>query len=298
MAIVMDQVAEASRWTDTRSRADTFPAERLFPIPNNCSRARRRALLSRIVEADILPQLARSRHVTPVCKATPNQARTTTTDDDTAELVRLLLTQETEAAVDFITRLGQRGITPAALYLGIMTQAAHRLGELWDDDRCDMIQLTISMGRLQLLVRALSPDFQQTAIRQPQAETVLLLPAPGDRHMFGLMVLAEFFIREAWYVRGGPGFAIDEAIGIARSTWIDVVGFSIGSRGQVEALATCIQALRRAARNPHLHVMVGGPLFVAQPALVTRVGADVAATDAQAAVWQARRLMNPQRLTD
>ena len=82
-----------------------------------------------------------------------------TTEDDTAELVRLLMGSEDSSAWTFIELLEMRGATPASLYLGVITQAARRLGELWEDDRCDFTQVTISLGRLQQVVRALSPAF-------------------------------------------------------------------------------------------------------------------------------------------
>jgi MerR family transcriptional regulator, light-induced transcriptional regulator len=295
MAGNMEQVAETGRWTDRPERLISFRDQPFLPEPG-CSRASRIAALNRIVEAEILPRLARKQQMAQaVNDGTATRFQHSTTDDDAAELVRLLLTEEASAAMKFITRLGRRGVTPAALYLGIMTQAARRLGELRDEDRCDFVQLTISMGRLQLLVRALSPDFQRAAIRRPQGETVLLLPAPGDQHMFGLMLLAEFFIREAWHVRGGPGFSADEAVAIARRTRIDVVGFSIGSCAHIDALANVIQAVRRTSRNQHLRVMVGGPLFTGQPGLAERIGADVTMGNPQAAVMQAGRLVNPRR---
>jgi methanogenic corrinoid protein MtbC1 len=60
---------------------------------------------------------------------------------------------------------------------------------------------------------------------------------------------------------------------------------------RLDGLAHCIRSVRRASHNPDLYVMVGGPLFLAQPDLVTRVGADAAATDAASAVRQAGGLL-------
>lgn len=74
-------------------------------------------------------------------------------------------------------------------------------------------------------------------------------------------------------------------------TWVDVAGFSIGSPGRLEELAQCIQAVRRASRNPNLFVMAGGPLFLTRPGLVARTGADAVATDAAGAVRMANGLL-------
>jgi MerR family transcriptional regulator, light-induced transcriptional regulator len=212
-------------------------------------------------------------------------------------LVRLLLTQEAAEAVGFIEQLRRRGATPDALYLGIVSQAARRLGELWDEDRCGFAEVTIGMGRLQQVLRALSPQFQMAAVRRSHSANVLLLPAPGDHHTLGLSMLAEFFQRDGWQVLGGPGCSPAAAAEIARTTWIDVAGFSVGSARLLDGLAHGIKEVRSASHNRVLPVMVGGPLFRLRPGLMARVGADAAACDAREAVRQARGLLTTLQAT-
>jgi methanogenic corrinoid protein MtbC1 len=262
--------------------------------------SRRSALLSRVVASEILPRLA-------VLRGGPANANpvplTVTTDDDTRELIRLLLLlREDDSVALFIETLRLRGIAAADLYLGIITAAARRLGEMWEDDLCDFAQVTIGLGRLQQLVRLLSPNFQTTAVHRAHPESVLLLPAPGEQHTFGLVVLAEFFRREGWYVSGGPVSAHAagglDAANAVRSTWIDVVGFSIGSAAHVGGLARSIRAVRKASRNRGIAVMVGGPLFLLRPEIAAQVGADLGAIDAPSAVRQARGVLAVREAAD
>jgi methanogenic corrinoid protein MtbC1 len=173
----------------------------------------------------------------------------------------------------------------------VLTRAAQILGEMWDQDRCDFAQVTVSMGWLQQILRSLSPHFQIEAVTRAHAETVLLAPGPGEQHTFGLVMLGEFFRREGWHVAGGPATSASDAILIVRRTWVDVAGFSIGSASRLEGLAQCIRAVRRASRNPNLYVMVGGPLFLTRPGLAARTGADAVGTDAAGAVRQANGLL-------
>ena len=290
MSAYMEQVASRSDWSGTsRSNlgveTDTLPGEHLSLTGKNSPRIGRKDLLTRIVEAEILPRLAQApRSARP---GNPNPA-SVTTDDDTEDLVRLLLTEEAAGAIALINIMQERGATPATLYLGIVTRAARCLGELWELDRCDFTQVTIGMGRLQQVLRALSPSFQLDAIRRARTESVLLVPAPGEQHTFGLVMLAEFFRREGWHVAGGPLTSAKDAADMVHGTWMDVAGFSIGSTARLEGLAHCIRAVRRASNNRDLFVMVGGPLFLTHPDLVARVGADSSAADAETAVRQAR----------
>ncbi len=259
------------------------------------ARSSRVALLNRVVEKEILPRLALSRASTGAERTATHM----TTENDTTELVRLLLGREEEGAGTFIAMLELRGATPTSLYLGIVTQAARRLGQLWEDDRCDFAQVTISLGRLQQVVRALSPRFQAAAITpSTHPDTIILLPAPAEQHTLGLVILSEFFLREGWHVIGGPvsvGYDAATAVG---NTWVDIAGFSLGSASRVEGLTACIRSVRKASRNRYLFVMVGGPLFLEHPELVSRVGADTTAPDAMAAVRQARGLLSMRAVAD
>jgi len=206
-----------------------------------------------------------------------------TTEGDTSELLRLVLQREAPEAIAFVSTLTLRGVTAEALFLGVITEAARALGALWEEDRCDLVQVAISTGRLQQVMRALTPDFHRDGAHRPQPSSVLLLPAPGEMHTLGLSMLGEFFRRSGWHVGGGPALGNDAAA-LARGGWFDVVGFSIGSDVQLEGLTRCISAVRRASRNRDIGVMVGGPLFLLRPDLVSRVGADMAAADGPAAV--------------
>ena len=309
----VDQVANSpesvSNERPTRIRADQAthdqPANDAGDHNNSgfMARNRRSVLLNRVVEAEILPRLALARSRTP--DATPaNSAAAAkpdivTTDDDTAHIVRLLMGQEDTGALLYVEKLELRGATPASLYLGLITQAARKLGELWEEDRCDFAQVTIGLGRLQQIVRALSPSFQTASVaRSAHADTVLLLPAPGEQHTIGLVILAEFFQREGWQIAGGPVSTGYDAAGIVRGAWVDVAGFSIGSLKHVDGLTACINAVRKASRNRYVGIMVGGPLFLRRPDLVTRVGADTTAPDAPSAIRQARGLLAMRAAAD
>ena len=294
-----EQVSESVSWQSAARFDRTGAGEATYGNSGNINgltsglitRNRRSALLSRLVEAEILPRLALARAASP-SRSGEAEAAGVTTENDTLELVRLLMGNEDGGAWTFIELLEVRGATPASLYLGVVTQAARRLGELWEDDRCDFAQVTIGLGRLQQVVRALAPNFQLAAVGPAgHASSVLLLPAPGEQHTFGLIILAEFFQREGWHVIGGPISAGNEATATVRDQWVDIAGFSIGSLSRVDGLAARIQAVRTASRNRSIGVMVGGPLILQHPELVARLNADTTAADAPNAVAQAKALV-------
>jgi MerR family transcriptional regulator, light-induced transcriptional regulator len=158
-------------------------------------RQQRLAMLTRMVEAEILPRLAANARNRKAADRRP-EAVVPTTDDDTLKLVRLLLNNDAADSIAFSETLLAQGVPAATLYLGVITDAARHLGALWDEDRCHFADVTISMRRLQQVVRALSPKFQAAALNRPRTDSILLMPAPGEQHSFGIVILSEFFLRE------------------------------------------------------------------------------------------------------
>jgi MerR family transcriptional regulator, light-induced transcriptional regulator len=249
MAAFLEQVTDPTHWTAGTAELVRTPSVvrpeiqsvvRPFQSAAALARDRRRSLLSTVVKAEILPRLVLARRV-----ADGRQAGTTaaiaTAIDHAAELLHLVLTEDAARAIAFVEMLHSRGATPEALYLGILTDTARQLGELWLADRADFVQVTISMGRLQQVLRALSSSFQADAVRRSDAHSVLLVPAPGEQHTFGLLLLGEFFRRAGWHIAGGPASCDRDAVETVRDTWFDVVAFSIGSTGLLDGLEQCIR---------------------------------------------------------
>lgn len=295
MTVFVEQVSNTAGATDRN--ASTGPcavaSEHSTAPLAFMPRQRRMALLARVVQSEILPRLAHTRAATSA-----TESASATTKDDTQALVGILLTQPAANAIAFVKVLRERGAIPASLFLGILTDAARQLGVLWEDDRCSFSDVTIGVCHLQQVVRDLSPSFQLAAVGRPHADTVLLLPAPGEQHSLGLVMLSEFFRREGWHVVGGPASSGNDAVRLVRSAWVDVAGFSIGSDHLLGGLAACITALRKASRNKDINVMVGGPMLLRYPDLVKRTGADTAATDAPGAVREARALLSFRAAAD
>jgi methanogenic corrinoid protein MtbC1 len=259
----------------------------LFP---QMPRENRAAMLAKVVQSEILPRLAAA-HTRPASTFGMAGPEKVTTEGDTRALVALLLANPAIDAITFIENLRQRGATPASLLLGIVPQAAQMLGTLWEEDLCGFGEVTIALCHLQQVVRALSPSFQSAALVRSHADTALLVPAPGEQHTLGLVLLSEFFRRDGWHVTGGPNTTAKEAIAAARNTWVDVVAFSIGSSHLLQGLTACIATIRRVSSNRGITVMVGGPMLLTHPDLVQRTGADAAAVDALGAVREARALL-------
>jgi methanogenic corrinoid protein MtbC1 len=180
-----------------------------------------------------------------------------------------------------VLALRQGGVPVERLYLELLAPAARELGRLWEDDRCDFTDVTVGVGRLQQLLRELSPAFGAEVEHPADGRRILLLPAPGEQHTLGASMAAEFFRRAGWDVVGGVGGSGLDPVQAVQAEWFDILGLSAGNLARVDWLRDCIAQARRLSRNRGLGVLVGGPLFVAQPDLGASLGCDFVVTQGE-----------------
>jgi MerR family transcriptional regulator, light-induced transcriptional regulator len=163
---------------------------------------------------------------------------------------------------------------------------------MWEEDECDFSTVTVALGRLQRLLRELSPAFGSEVEHPANGRRALFVQPRDEQHSFGLSMVAEFFRRDGWDVIGGVGGAVADPALIVRDEWVDVVGFSVGTDGRLPWLRETISAVRKASRNPALRVLVGGPPFAAHPEWADDTGADGTARDGKDAPNVAELLLS------
>ncbi len=260
-------------------------------VARNNEAKERLAHLARTLEADVIPRLVQARRHAATAANAGRLSEPAQSPDQVARFVALIAGEsefDVQAAVDAKRRAG---LSVESLYLDLFAPAARLLGEMWSDDECDFSTVTVALGRLQRLLRELSPAFG-TEIEYPaNGRRALFAQAPDEQHSFGLSMVAEFFRRQGWDVFGVVGCGIESPADRVRKEWADVVGLSIGSERWLDWLQQCIAQLRAASCNPALVVMVGGPLFALHPEWVASVGADATAHDARDAPRVAMRLL-------
>ena len=276
---------------DFRTEADAMSVARRQPArlhPARQDEERRRAILTRTVELDVIPRLLMA-HRPAVA---PTMAGLLVTGTHVAELVGLVLSRGEPEAVAFVTAMHGQGAAAESLYLDLLAPAARRLGEMWENDTCDFSDVTVGLWRLQNAMRELSPCFLHSANAGTHSARVLLVPLPGEDHTFGLSMVYEFFRRAGWNAWCGPVESSADLRGMVRREWVEVIGFSLACDEKLDAVRTEIRSVRRASRNPGLAVLVGGPGFTANPSLAAEVGADGTAVDGRQAVLQAQALVD------
>jgi MerR family transcriptional regulator, light-induced transcriptional regulator len=202
-----------------------------------------------------------------------------------------------EAALDaYVSGMLRRGLAADRFLLELAAPAARLIGEEWEEDRCDFVDVTLASGRLQRLVRTVGHalpvrDELRNGDEGPSRPSILLFSPAGQTHTLGMLMAGEFFHAAAWQVTLGAPFDATPAAEIARRRWLDVLGISLSTTDAVPQVRDEIRRIRRRSLNRSLGIMVGGPALLLDPGITQTVGADAASTDARLAPDVARAFL-------
>ncbi len=270
-------------------------------IERSHTRARRSAVVSesrldalvRTIEGQIVPRLLMARGGATAAVARrerSSEAGAQIGREQVDELVRLLLLHDSPVASGYIASLREAGASLERIALSLLAPAARDLGERWERDEVDVIQVTLGLCRLQTLLREISAETPHEGSERVPRGSILLVPELGEQHTFGLELVGEFFRRAQWDVWMEKPESAAALLELVAREEFSVIGLTVACEERLPGLATRITAVRRASRNRSLCVMVGGPLFLAKPELATSVGADATACDSHVAVATATAL--------
>lgn len=251
-----------------------------------------RAMLGRTIEAEVIPRLMlvhRGAGISDTANSSPNQRVTT---EDIVELARIVIEHDPEVAGCYVDALRNQGVPIEAIFVELLAPTAHLLGEMWRSDQCSFTDVTVGMARLQQIVHELSPEFERESSQAFEGRRILLTTLPKEQHTLGLMIVEEYFRRFGWYCASMAPADIREVACATRVQHFDVVGISVSWGALLESTASAIQAIRKSSVNKSVIVLVGGGIFLENPQLVSRVGADGMAETGRQAVLQLRHLLS------
>ncbi len=210
-------------------------------------------------------------------------------------LTQLLLEGRTTDAAALIATQERRPLPLTIINLDMLAPCATLLGLLWEKDLCDFNDVTVGVMQLQDLMRQLSRHANDLEQPSGHHHRILLAPAEGEDHTFGLCMLGDFMMRAGWDVGGGPGVDRVRVLTLLRTEHYDLAGFTIADERWLPVLQNTITEARAASCNGALKILVGGPLLHKLPRLATTVGADGSASDAPAALRLAARMVDHRR---
>jgi len=247
--------------------------------------------LQRLIEGEIIPRLLLAHRALPSGTPHLTLVAAPVTEGTAESFAVAALNNEAYALVVEIDAQLARGVSIDAIFLDILAPAARHLGELWDADACDFVDVTMALWRLQEIVHELGARNPGAAERRGGERRALFAPMPGEQHGFGSLMVEEFFRRAGWTTASEPGVSEAELIGLVGKRWFELVGLTLATDEHLGDLPRIISALRTHSRNPNIGIMVGGKVFVDHPEWAIECGADATAADGRQAVIIAETLV-------
>jgi hypothetical protein len=243
-------------------------------------------LLSQIV----IPRLRRTH---PVDSASPLLWHPRS--DAVAELATLLRGIDPGAAAEFIRGLIDEGASLESLYQEVFEPTARFLGSLWYEDRCDEMEVTLSLGRLNFEARRVGERFEPLSCGCRPNHSVLVAPQPGEPHMLGAGMASELFWHAGWDVTCEFPRNNADLSELVHEHWFDVLDLSMSNAlrhdHQLPAMSDSIRAAHAASVNPQLAIIVDGRVFAECPSSSLDVGADAGCVSVTDSVPAAERLV-------
>jgi methanogenic corrinoid protein MtbC1 len=247
--------------------------------------------LTHTIEAEIIPRLILAHRNHGASRVTQPLSGARVTPSDFKHFFEVILLDRVDDALSLVVALTAQGVTVESIMLDVLAPTAAKLGSMWEEDSVDFLTVTLSLGRLQEVLRHISGTSQVVLPAGTPRHKVLLSAVPGETHIFSLLLVDQFFRGGGWDAWTLPGATRDELIDLVAREDFALVGLSVSCDAFIGELQQLIPGIRRATKNNALRIMVGGPIFNGRPEFAIELGADGTACDGPTALIEARRMV-------
>ena len=242
-------------------------------LPPGALRGANPTLLNAI-QTVVVPQL--------IARHSPCREMLLPVDLRVGELVRQLTCADPQAGRNLIEAFYAETHSLRTLCSNLIEPAARGLGDLWQADECEEIDVTIGLSRLQSAVRETSAG--KVAPSVLHAPTVLVVPQPGEIHLLGAVLDAESLYRQGWLPQAEFPSSDNALEDMVSNTWFDALDLTLSTAFRREhwlpRVADTIARVRAASRNPALVIIAGGRVFAESPGKASQVCADAQSSTA------------------
>ncbi len=200
-------------------------------------------------------------------------------------LLSAALADDPRLASDVCQRLVHRGVGIRFAYLDVIAPCLRLIGE-----RAHIGEISPKQADRAITVLLAQLDqLGASASVPPHRFGRIVLAAVGEHHHdAGLRMVADFLRWDGWCVTVvDPPAAPALVLETADTSRAQLIGLSVSCRESLQVTADTIDELRR--YDPDVRVLVGGATILAEPALMSTMGADSMAVDARHACQILRR---------
>jgi len=258
---------------DARVRAHEALSFREEKFPNDALR---------LLAEEVLSRLA-SRFV-----EVPQAENDAPSDESIDALADALISKDDNEGLNFVMALQKQKVDRDTIYLGYLAGAARCLGERWVADTLSFTDVTLGVGRLYVILRALRSIFAPEMICRDTGKIALFCSAPGEDHVLGVTMAADMFRERGWTIDLQTAVSHENLIQIACSRHFPIIGISASTRRMIVPLTRLIASLR--VVSPASYIVVSGELTLQEDDLAKIVDADFVAHNASEAIEELHRI--------
>lgn len=268
----------------SKSHKESGPEPSCFPVAK--PEAGKSRTLAHLIETDIIPRLVDGHGV--------SQTEASALSGEVLAFTDAILEDDSTSSLASFAALLQRGVPLDTLFQYLLVPAAIRLGEMWEKDARDFIDVARGMDHIHQIILAHSAAFCTDGRVSDKQRRILLVALPQERHRLGLCLVRADFWREGWDVCCNELQFLGELALLVEDTHYDALGISAGRVGDVPTLARNLARARKASRNKSLVIIGGGLAFQRDPTLATTIGCTVTAGSGREAAALLRRMLEAQ----
>lgn len=220
------------------------------------------SLLS-VIESQIIPRLLDAHQGAALSGvAAPDAPVIPATPQDMHDFNTACLAVDSQAVFAHIDVLRGKGLSAQTIFLDVITPAARHLGDLWTEDKLDFTVVAQGLLRMHHAMRHLGYETHDGPQIAGDVRRIMLASAPGSQHILGLAMVSEFFRGDGWQVVVEISTTENALLNAVAHEWFDVIGLSVGLVEQLPNIPELIARLKKASRNPHTFVVLGGPALL------------------------------------
>ncbi len=201
------------------------------------------------------------------------------------------IAMEAEELILVVDALLAKNVSAEAVFVDLLAPSARRLGQYWEEDVCDFVDVTMGLWRLQEVMRDVASRSPVLAHCMAAPRSALFASMPEEQHSFGALMVEECFARAGWDTQLLVGAERTELLSRIGERSFDLVGLTVSCDCHIEPLSHLITAVRNVSKNGQIKIMVGGAAINASPDRARQVGADGFARNARKAVDAAEELV-------
>lgn len=259
---------------------------------SEASKSAEESALTFLIEGQIIPRLMcahtaeerlqKAEFRDPAAQIEPAEA---------ARFASLPLTMDADELLQEVEGFLDRGVPAEAIFVDLLAHSARRLGQLWESDACDFVDVTMGLWRLQEVMHEVAHAAPPPSSQRQNPPSALFSPVPGETHSFGALMVEEVFARAGWRSEVLLEPQRRELLKIIGENAYDLVGLTVSCDCLSAELKDIITAIRSVSKSPSTKVIIGGRMVNAHPELVEQCGADGTAADAISALTLAETLV-------